>query len=295
MPRRPRPGWLRGLIEYVDRTRRGYWPIYVDYPVPSRRRYGWEHPPHAGLSHLLEGRRDAYAALMGELAGFASDLRGIPVEPLPSPSSTPCWNNSYVRDLDAATLYAFPSLFGSRRYVEVGSGDSTKFVRRGAEDHELDLHIVSIDPHPRSEVDELCDEAIRMPLEDVELGVFDALDAHDILMVDGSHRCFQNNDVTVTFLDILPRLRAGVLVYLDDIYLPCDYPAEWDRRYFSEQYLLAVLLMADRGRRYEVLLPGFFTQVDPFLRSGADRLWERIAVPGLTRSVPNGFWLRIRD
>jgi len=61
-------------------------------------------------------------------------------------------------------------------------------------------------------------------------------------MVDNSHRCFQNSDVTVVFLDVLPRLRSGVIIYIDDVYLPYDYPPEWSMRYYSEQYLLAVVV-----------------------------------------------------
>jgi hypothetical protein len=196
--------------------------------------------------------------------------------------------------LDAATLYCFPRLFGSRRYLEVGSGNSTRFVRRAVEDFRLPTTITSIDPSPRSEVDDVCDEVIRTGLEDAPLEIFDALEPNDILMFDGSHRCFQNSDVTVAFLDVLPRLRPGVLVFMHDIYLPDDYPDGWGSRYYSEQYVLAVLLTADAGRRYEIVFPGHFAETDADLGPETARVWRRIAPEGL-ESQSSGFWLRVRS
>jgi hypothetical protein len=277
----------------VDLVARGRQPVYLDYPVRPLQRYGWGRPRHPELEALVAAGRGRCAELLGELHAMADGLRAIPVAPPADPSS-PYWDNHYVGSLDAATLYGFPVLFGSRRYVEIGSGNSTKFVRRSVVDHGLDLRVVSIDPSPRAEVDDLCDEVVREGLESASLEVFDTLEANDILMCDGSHRCLQNSDVTVFFLEVLPRLRPGVLVYIDDVYLPCDYPSEWEARYYSEQYLLAVLLLADAGRRYEVVFPGFFTALDSELSALAERFWRRAAVPGLEPLQANGFWLRIR-
>jgi hypothetical protein len=85
---------------------------------------------------------------------------------------------------------------------------------------------------------------IRRPLEAAELGLFEDLDSGDILFIDNSHRVFQNSDVTVFFLDVLPRLKSGVVVHIHDIFWPFDYPTAWRDRYYSEQYLLGVMLTA---------------------------------------------------
>jgi hypothetical protein len=53
-----------------------------------------------------------------------------------------------------------------KRYIEVGSGNSTKYVRRAISDHGLRTKIISIDPHPRAVIDTICDEVIRERLED---------------------------------------------------------------------------------------------------------------------------------
>lgn len=285
--------FLRGIWHHAHMLRRGKHAVYVDYALRHRPRYGWGRPPHEELMELLQRSCGGYERLLTSLARCADGLRRIPVTP--GAATDPYWMNGYVQDLDAAMLYALPRILKSRRYVEIGSGHSTRFVARAREDHGLDMRIVSIDPEPRAEIDSLCDELHRSPLEALPLDLFDTLEADDILMVDGSHRCFQNSDVSVVFLDILPRLAPGVLVYLDDVFLPLDYPPEWGERHYSEQYLLAVMLLADRGRRYEILFPGHFSHVDPGLRRLTDAFWRDVGVPGLVRTRPNGFLLRIRD
>jgi len=284
--------FLSGLPHHVDRMNRGSHPIYLDYPVCPSARYGWGRPLHRGLTELLERHRAKYAALVDCLAGCAAGLRAIPVRA--GSAGRPYWQNGYLQDLDAAMAYAFPKMFGSQRYVEIGSGNSTKFVRQSVADHSLDLRIVSIDPSPRSEIDDICDAVERVGLEDAPLDVFQTLQANDVLFIDGSHRCFQNSDVTVVFMEILPHLEPGVIVYFDDIFLPADYPPEWSRRHYSEQYLLATLLLTDQERRYEVLFPASYSFVDDSLRSITDRFWADLDIPGFTRAAPNGFWLRVK-
>jgi hypothetical protein len=111
-----------------------------------------------------------------------------------------CW----FIELDAVALYGFIATRKPRRYVEIGSGTSTKFARRAVTDHSPRTEIISIDPDPRSEIDALCDDVMRMPLEDVPADFFAGLCADDILFFDGSHRAFQNSDVTVFFCGRLP-------------------------------------------------------------------------------------------
>jgi hypothetical protein len=283
--------FLRGLGRHIDLVNRGREAIYLDYPVHAATRYGWGRPSHPGLEGILAGRRDAYRALLAKIEDAGEGLARVPRTT--ETDRDPCWDNAYMSGLDAATLYCFPRIFGTRRYLEVGSGNSTRFVRRGIDDFDLATTITSIDPSPRSEVDEVCDEVIRMGLEDAPLEIFDALEANDILMLDGSHRCFQNSDVTVAFLDVLPRLRPGVLIFIHDIFLPDDYPDMWRYRYYSEQYMLAVLLTADAGRRYEIVFPGHFCESDAGLGCETARVWRHIAPEGL-ESQSSCFWLRVR-
>jgi len=239
--------WL-SFASATNRLRRGMtggsqYPIFIDYPIEPTPRYGWGKPAHPELHALMNTNREHYAALLRRMIPDVADgLRAIPAQP--TSSGTPHWDNVFVQGLDATTLYAFPKLFHSQQYLEIGSGNSTKFVRQSIRDHHLPTTITSIDPYPRAEVNDLCDEIIRQPLEDIDVSIVDRLGANDILMFDGSHRCLQNSDVHVFFLEVLPRLKPGVIVFIHDMFLPYDYRPEWASRWYSEQYLLAVLLLA---------------------------------------------------
>jgi hypothetical protein len=97
---------------------------------------------------------------------------------------------------------------------------------------------------------------------------------------------FQNSDVCVFFLDIVPRLAPGVLLHLHDIFLPYDYPPVWYERYYSEQYLLAVALMQAYGGPgcLRPILPNAYISHDPALRARANRIWSGTPVASLAGS-----------
>jgi hypothetical protein len=278
--------------EFVRRYRAHYFPVYLDYPIKPLPRYGWGAMPHPLLYSLIEKNRDDYAALIGAFTSYKNGLKLIPQEK-PNSASCPYWANGWIEGIEAVSLYALPHLFKSKLYIEIGSGNSTKFVRQSITDNHLDTKIISIDPHPRVEVDTLCDKVIRSPLEDINISLFNEMQSGDILMIDGSHRCFQNSDVTTVFVDILPTLNPGVLIYIDDIYLPWDYPTAWSNRYYSEQYVLAVMLLADAGRRYEILLPAWFITTDEELRKVVEMAWKESGIENRNYMGGNGFWIRV--
>ena len=174
-------------------------------------------------------------------------------------------------------------------YLEIGSGFSTRFARRAVTDCDIPCRIISIDPQPRAEIDALCDEVHRSPLETVDLAVFDSLEAGDILFVDSSHRVFMNSDVQVIFMDVLPRIKPGVIVHFHDIWLPYDYPERWVNRYYSEQYMLAALLLF--GDKYEIILPNRFITDDQELSAALDPLWNSPELAGVA-SHGGSFWIQ---
>ena len=268
----------------------GEFPVFLDYEVRSVPRYGYGRPPHGKLFEILNRNRLEYARTLQRFLEFKDSLQRIPVHK-PEDVAMPYWQNGFLMGLDPVSLYSFACLKNPQTYIEIGSGNSTKFMRKAIRDHGLRTRIVSIDPDPRADVDKLCDEIRRQPLEETDLTLFESLAAGDILLVDGSHRVFMNSDVTVVFLDLLPALRPGVLVYIDDIYLPLDYPQKWASRYYSEQYLLAVLLLTGAAR-YEVLLPCNFVAHDPELHKVLAPLWTGALAEGV--SPGNGFWLVTR-
>jgi hypothetical protein len=81
-------------------------------------------------------------------------------------------------------------------------------------------------------------------------------------------------------------------VQIHDVFLPWDYRPDWTDRYYSEQYLLAAMLLAE-GSRLEIVLPAFYVYNHPGLSDILAPVWERI---GLTdyETAGHSFWLRTR-
>lgn len=225
---------------------------------------------------------------LGAIRGYIEDLEQIPIQA--ASETEPWWSNEFLPWLDSAALYAFLRDRDPAHYLEIGSGNSTKFAARARMDGQLRAHFTSIDPFPRAEIDALCDTVIRQPLERVDAAVFGDLGAGDVVFMDGSHRVFMNNDVVTFFLEVLPSLAPGVLVGIHDIYLPFDYPIEIADRYYSEQYLLAAYLLGDPPVR--IVLPSWYVFTE--LRAEVDAVWT---LTEHFRDVEPGgaaFWLETR-
>lgn len=285
-----RNGFLYVLYN-IPRLLKGYYPIFLDYPVRPVPRYGYGKPPHARLHALFAAGRERYRELLRSFLTLQPHLLRIPLR-TPKKSTEPCWINNWLDGMDTLALYSLVSLRKPALCLEVGSGYSTKLVRRAIRDQGLATRLTSIDPHPRAEIDSLCDEVIRRPMEDVELELFDQLERGDFLFVDGSHRSFMNSDVTVFFLEVLPRLKPGVLVHIHDIDLPYDYMPERAEWYYSEQYLLAASLLAGH-QGYEIVLPNSFLSSEPDAMDVLRAFWSRAELAGV---APKGvsFWLETR-
>jgi hypothetical protein len=97
---------------------------------------------------------------------------------------------------------------------------------------------------------------IPQMVQEVPLALFEELAENDILFIDSSHVVRTGSDVLYEYLEILPRLKKGVLVHIHDIFLPGEYPRPWVRdlnRYWTEQYLLQAFLAFNDS--FEILLP----------------------------------------
>ena len=243
------------------------------------------HLGHERIAEKLSLFRDKYEQFIQDLGELTNFFAEIPTEqPLTQDGAImPHWSNNYLPQSDAISLCGFLFKYNPAVYMEIGSGNSTKFAKRVVSHFNLRTKIISIDPNPRAVIDSICDDVVREPVQMVSKGVFQALRKDNILFVDGSHRCLQNSDVTFLFLDILPNLRPGVVVHFHDICWPMDYPSEWAERFYSEQYLLGVLLLFGSG--YEILYSSGYVGLDPYLsrqfrailnRSpGGSSLWMR--------------------
>ena len=273
--------------------------IEVDYRVDPQPRYPLGSRAHPGLWSWFDAQRSACDEAVRSMARNRAIFEEIPDDT--DDPDAPHWNQPWFTALDAMALYTLVALRRPARIVEVGSGNSTKFSARAIRDARLFTTLTSIDPRPRAEIDLLCDRVIREPLERVDQRVFTDLRAGDFLFVDSSHRVFTDSDVTTFFLEILPKLASGVVLHLHDVFLPWDYPAEWNRRYYSEQYLLACWLLAG-PERLRLLLSNAFVACEPELRGLALHLFEgsrlvRLMSPDMTSGrlwgISSSFWAEV--
>ena len=263
--------------------------IITEYPY---------HPHCRPIENSAGGRRLA-ARLRSNEGGVAATLRGVirHVDQLlritrsEENPTRPFWANDWFPPFDGATLYGLIAERVPRRYIEVGSGISTRFARQAIADMGLPTRIVSIDPHPHTLVDALCDEVVRSRMEDVPRDFWEGIGPEDMLFVDNSHRSFPNSDVTVFFAEVLPALRPGTLWGLHDILLPWDYPEEWKGRFYNEQYLLLAYLLGGADGD-EIVLPVKWATSQPHLHGIMAPLWAR---EDLFRDVGTHggcFWMR---
>jgi hypothetical protein len=267
--------------------------VHLDHPVDPRPRYGHGLPPHPQLEKLIAAGRDTYSSYLAHAGALAGHMQRIRRSGEEADADAPQWNNGFLPGLDIVGIYTMLHQHRPARYIEVGSGNSTKVARRVITDHGLATEIVSIDPFPRASIDHLAHRVLRQRLEDLPdvQWIIDELGKDDILFIDNSHRVLPNSDATVFFLELLPRLKPGVIVHVHDIYLPHDYPQFMCDRFYSEQYLLAAFLLADPVR-YRTLLPAWYISQDPELSALAAPLWDHPHLEGVERHGCS-FWLRI--
>lgn len=263
----------------------------VDYPYRAQSRYGAGRPAHPELAAIIGAGRERYLDLLDEFAPLQLDFDDVP-RTGSYDTTTPFWLNAWFSPLDAIALTGLLRKHAPTRFVEIGSGMSTKYARRAIDRYGLPTQLTSIDPQPRNRVDALCDEVIRQPLERCDLALFGQLAAGDVVFLDSSHRSFQGSDVTVFFLEILPRLAPGVIVHIHDVYLPEDYIAGHARRLWNEQYLLGTALLFG-AERFEILFPSWFVRRDPDLIAHADGLFRKGPMSELDLYGAS-FWMRLR-
>lgn len=164
--------------------------------------------------------------------------------------------NDYFGRGDALVLAAMLERFAPRRIIEVGGGFSTACMLDVIDRHFAGApELTVIEPNPDRLLERLFAadrQRIRLisdRVQAVDPGVFDRLEAGDVLFVDSSHVVKTGSDVGTIVFDILPRLKPGVLVHFHDIFFPFEYLSRWvlqDNRSWNEAYLLRAFLMYNR-------------------------------------------------
>ncbi len=267
--------------------------LFLEYKVDLKPRYGHGAPPHKLLYEIIDKERSQYATYLERALNYKENFWKIQDAQKETDNAKPAWNNGFFPGLDIVMLYTILAEVHPKKYIEVGSGNSTKVVYKCKQEQNLDTEIISIDPMPRAEIDALVDKNYRLPFENLDVDIIKLLDEGDILFIDNSHRIFPNSDAMVFFMEILPRLKKGVIVHVHDVFLPYDYPQVMCDRFYNEQYGLAMYILAN-PKKYKTLFPNYFVSEDKALSNTISSIWDHPTLKDVERHG-GSFWLEIME
>lgn len=209
------------------------------------------------------------------------------------------FNNGTFHHVDAEVLYCMVRHYKPRRIVEIGAGYSTLITARACEVnrtvHGVECTFTAIEPSPHDIFLHLTvpglTRLVRQPLREVDMSAFSVLEENDILFIDSSHVLKIGSDVQREYLEIIPRLRPGVLVHAHDIFLPAEYHRDWildDHIFWNEQYLLQAFLAFNA--EFEVVWAGSYMHL-----KHAGKLMECFPGYDPKSDWPGSFWFRRRN
>jgi hypothetical protein len=189
---------------------------------------------------------------------------------------------------DALVAYCMIRHFQPRLIIEVGSGFSSLVLGQAGEKNK-NSDLICIEPFPREFLREGfpgLQSLIEKKVQDIGLEFFSQLDPGDILFIDSSHTVKIGGDVNYLFLEVLPRLKPGVIVHVHDIFLPFEYRRDWvldEFRFWTEQYLLQSFLAFNS--EFEVLMANYYLS-----HYHQDQL--KATFPDLSSWVGGSFWMQ---
>lgn len=170
-------------------------------------------------------------------------------------------NNTWFPYTDGILLYAMLRHFKPKRVIEVGSGYSSA-VMLDTNQLFFDgyIQLTFIEPYPERlyslifEADKKTARVIVSSVQSIKLDEFEKLENGDILFIDSSHVVKTASDLHYILFEVLPVLRAGVMVHFHDVFYPFEYPKQWviDGRNWNEDYFLRAFFMYNT--EWEILL-----------------------------------------
>ncbi|HEX6484723.1 MAG TPA: class I SAM-dependent methyltransferase [Ktedonobacteraceae bacterium] len=239
--------------------------------------------------------------LLRSFAAYSGELQAIPISE-PSEGYSYFYNNTFFESGDAEILYSMVRHFKPKKVVEIGSGYSTRLIKRALDKNREEGAVaeqICVEPYSNPWLEQLgVDKIIRSKVEDIDLSLFDELEEDCLLIIDSSHTLRTGGDVYIEYLHILPRLQKGVIIHIHDIFLPFDYPRQWvvsERRFYTEQYLFQAFLAFNP--EFEILAALKFLATYHFEEFAAvcpvfaQQLDRRLDPENLTVS-PSSFWIR---
>jgi predicted O-methyltransferase YrrM len=131
--------------------------------------------------------------------------------------------------VEAQCLHGVLRALKPQKICEIGSGVSTYCALRAIELNEIEgfyTKVTCVEPNPSNFLRKMQSKKIDLiekPVQTLDPEFFDTLHAGDLLFIDSTHAIKPGGDVIYLYLEVIPRLRPGVVVHIHDIYLPYLY------------------------------------------------------------------------
>jgi len=270
-------------------------PVHYYQPLPDTRRLNGNLWKRLGALPGVDLNERFQLDLLSQfVAEYRSEYESFPREKQKEPFQYYV-NCGFFESVDGEILYCMVRHFKPLRIVEIGSGFSTyvsaQAVRRNEQESAKTCELVACEPYPNNVLKggfPGLSRLIEKRVEEIPLSEFTGLEENDILFIDSSHVLKIGADVQYEFLEILPRLKPGVLVHVHDIFLPSEYPKDWvlrDLHFFTEQYLLQAFLAFNSS--FEVLWGASFMHL-----KHPGELEKAFSSYDKSRVWPGSFWMR---
>lgn len=266
-------------------------PVHFYQPIPDTRRLPADVFTRRTAMPGVDMNEAGQLAFLEKLARYREEFAAFPKAPTGDPTKFHLANDSFAA-IDAELLWGVLRETKPKRVVEVGSGMSTllaaEALRRNAAEGGPAQDLTAIEPYPAPWLKALPGiRLVEKPVQEVPMEDFTRLEAGDVLFIDSTHVATIGSDVVYEILEIVPRLKPGILVHLHDIFLPYEYPRGFVmglRVFWNEQYLLQALLAFNPG--FQVLAAANWLQdKHPQKLAAAIPSWSADRVPG-------SFWMR---
>jgi hypothetical protein len=168
----------------------------------AEQRGHWSVPRYTAGIHFEDAKYLEFLNSVSER--YQSSYNQLPQMPNDAGSSEEFYlNNGWFESVDAEILYSMIRLHQPKTIIEVGSGNSTRLMRRSIQDGKLNTRIVSIDPQPRVEMAQHTDEYLALRVEALPVNkITETLVPGDILFIDSSHQIVTAGDVPFLVLEV---------------------------------------------------------------------------------------------
>ena len=272
-------------------------PVHFYQPIPDTRELG--SAPWSGRSELpgVSMNEGLQLELLSRFsAEYKAEYDAFPRERALEPHRY-FVNNGAFESVDGEVLYCMIRHFRPRRIFEIGSGNSTylsaQAVVKNRDETGRECELVAFEPYPNETLRAGFPGLARLveaKAQDIPLSKFAELDDGDILFIDSSHVLKIGSDVQYLYLEVLPRLRPGVVVHVHDIFLPEEYPRKWvmeQQTFWNEQYLLQAFLAFNDA--FDVHWAGSYMHL-----KHPEKLEAAFASYDRETRRPGSFWMRRR-